>query len=65
MLNVMGKDDVFVAKKDIEKHERNRKGYLGQLVQKYVFNQELVDNRAEADFKIAGVELKNNSNKKT
>lgn len=64
MLNVMGKDDVFVAKKDIEKHERNRKGYLGQLVQKYVFNQELVDNRAEADFKIAGVELKTTPIKK-
>ncbi|MCK9438790.1 DNA mismatch repair protein [Patescibacteria group bacterium] len=64
LLDVMEKDDVAEAKRDIEKHGKKRKGFLGQLVQKYVFNQALVDNRHEADFKIAGVELKTTPIKK-
>ncbi|MDD4728921.1 MAG: Sau3AI family type II restriction endonuclease [Dysgonamonadaceae bacterium] len=58
LLDVMDQEDVLEVKSEIERNGRNRKGYLGQLVQKYVFDQELVDNRAEADFKVAGVELK-------
>jgi DNA mismatch repair protein MutH len=58
LLDVINQEDIIKVKKEIEKHKKNRKGYLGQLVQKYVFNQELIDNRAEADFKVAGVELK-------
>lgn len=58
LLDVMNQEDVLEVKNEIEINGRNRKGYLGQLVQKYVFHQPLVDNRAEADFKIAGVELK-------
>lgn len=58
LLDVMDGRDVIKAKIDIEKHDRNRKGYFGQLVQKFFFGQKLADNRSEADFKIAGVELK-------
>lgn len=58
LLNFIDKEEVVGVEKEIEKNGKKRKGYLGQLVQKYVFNQELVDNRAEADFKVAGVELK-------
>lgn len=58
LFDIIDQEDVDGVKKEIERNGKNRKGYLGQLVQKYVFGQELVDNRAEADFKIAGVELK-------
>lgn len=63
LLDVMDKNDVVDAKKDLEKYGRNRKGYLGNLVEKYVFNQE-INSRHEADFKIAGVELKTTPIKK-
>lgn len=38
-------------------HESKRKGFLGDLVEKYVFGLE-TNSRSEADFIIAGVELK-------
>lgn len=55
--DVMDVNSIKVAEQKLEEQGSNRKGYLGNLVEKFVFNQE-INNRHEADFKIAGVELK-------
>ena len=55
--DVMDANSIKVAEQKLEEQGSNRKGYLGNLVEKYVFNQE-INSRHEADFKIAGVELK-------
>lgn len=55
--NVMNPADIKIVEQKIEEQKKNRKGYLGNLVEKYVFDQD-INNRHEADFKIAGVELK-------
>lgn len=49
---------------ELVRYKNNRKGYLGDLVEQYVFG---LDNngRAEADFNIAGVELKTTPLKKS
>lgn len=41
----------------IKSYNSNRKGYLGDLVQQYIFDQEN-NSRSEADFILSGVELK-------
>lgn len=55
--DVMNPLNIKIVEQKIEEQGKNRKGYLGNLVEQYVFNQD-VNNRHEADFKIAGVELK-------
>ena len=55
--DVMDSDSVKVAEQKIKEQGSNRKGYLGNLVEQYVFSQD-INSRHEADFKIAGVELK-------
>lgn len=55
--DIMNQQEIKEAEINIEKYGKNRKGYLGNLVEKYVFDQE-INSRHEADFKIAGVELK-------
>jgi DNA mismatch repair protein MutH len=61
--DVMSRDDIEIAEEKIQAQGTNRKGYLGNLVEKFVFDQE-INNRHEADFKIAGVELKTTPIKK-
>lgn len=58
--DVMDVNSIKVAEQKLEEQGSNRKGYLGNLVEKFVFNQE-INSRHEADFKIAGVELKTTS----
>lgn len=49
---------------ELERYQNNRKGYLGDLVEQYVFG--LKNNgRSEADFNIAGIELKTTPLKKS
>lgn len=55
--DVMNPLNIKIVEQKIEEQGKNRKGYLGNLVEQYVFSQD-VNNRHEADFKIAGVELK-------
>ena len=55
--DVMDVNSIKFAEQKLEEQGSNRKGYLGNLVEKFVFNQE-INSRHEADFKIAGVELK-------
>lgn len=57
------KEDLKQVMASIEKYGTNRKGYLGNLVEKYIFGLD-VNNLSEADFKIAGVELKTTPIKK-
>ena len=58
-------DDVAAdeVREDVEQYGQNRKGHFGDLVEKYVFGIEN-NNRAEADFPEAGVELKTTPLKK-
>lgn len=60
----------FMSEEELDKTERklqeygtSRKGYLGDLVEKYVFGMEN-NGRPEADFLVAGVELKTTPLKK-
>ena len=55
--DVMDSDSIKIAEQKLEEQGSSRKGYLGNLVEQYVFGQD-INNRHEADFKIAGVELK-------
>lgn len=49
--------EISIIETQIEKYKNNRKGYLGDLIEQYLFG--LKNNgRSEADFYIAGVELK-------
>ena len=48
---------------DVRKYGKKRKGFLGNLVEEYVFGKK-ADSKAEADFAIAGVELKTTPLKK-
>lgn len=57
--SIMPPDAVVEAEKLLEKYGTNRKGYLGNLVEKFVFGMD-PNSRAEADFSVAGVELKTN-----
>lgn len=60
---VMDANSIKVAEQKLIEQGSNRKGYLGNLVEEYVFDQE-INSRHEADFKIAGVELKTTPIKK-
>jgi DNA mismatch repair endonuclease MutH len=63
--DVMLNDGIEIGKieKKVVEYKNKRKGFLGELVEEYVFGLD-VNNRAEADFKIAGIELKTNPLKK-
>lgn len=54
---VISKSDVGLIKKNLEKYAKRRKGFLGELVEKYFFEIN-PGNASEPDFKIAGIELK-------
>ena len=54
---IMPSESVVAIEKELEKYKSSRKGYLGDLVEQYVFGLEN-NGRPEADFYIAGVELK-------
>ncbi|MEX2411754.1 MAG: Sau3AI family type II restriction endonuclease [Candidatus Paceibacterota bacterium] len=51
--------DIKEIEQRLLKYGSRRKGLLGELVEEFVFGLD-VNNRAEADFNIAGVELKTN-----
>jgi len=55
--------DIEEIEKKLVQYGARRKGLLGELVEEFVFGLD-VNNRAEADFNIAGVELKTNPLKK-
>jgi DNA mismatch repair protein MutH len=57
--SVMSDDGVDISEIEqrLLKYGSRRKGLLGELVEEFVFGLD-VNNRAEADFNIAGVELK-------
>jgi DNA mismatch repair protein MutH len=59
--SVMSDDGVDISEIEqrLLKYGSRRKGLLGELVEEFVFGLD-VNNRAEADFNIAGVELKTN-----
>lgn len=59
--SVMSDDgvDLEEIEQRLLKYGSRRKGLLGELVEEFVFGLD-VNNRAEADFKIAGIELKTN-----
>ncbi|MEA2006540.1 MAG: Sau3AI family type II restriction endonuclease [Patescibacteria group bacterium] len=59
--DVMIDDEVNIEEIEqrLVEYGRRRKGLLGELVEEFVFGLG-VNNRAEADFKIAGIELKTN-----
>ena len=52
-------NDIDVLERKIVQYQNKRKGLLGGLVEEYLFNLD-VNNKSEADFSIAGVELKTN-----
>lgn len=54
---LMPSDKLEIVEKKVQGYGANRKGYLGDLVEEYVFGLEN-NGRAEADFLVAGVELK-------
>ena len=59
--------DIIVSEEEIERkiyeYKSKRKGYLGELIEWYVFGKK-ADGLSQADFNIAGVELKTNPIKK-
>ena len=57
--DIMSAADVSEAERRLGAYGTNRKGFLGELVEKFVFGME-PNSRAEADFNVAGVELKTN-----
>lgn len=52
-------DAVAEVEKKISLYKNKRKGLFGELIEEFVFGLD-VNNRSEADFRIAGVELKTN-----
>lgn len=61
--DIMPEDAVKEVEMSLLNYENRRKGYLGGLVEKYVFGLE-PNSRSEADFLLAGVELKTTPIKK-
>ncbi len=59
----MEEEDISSVLEQLEKYRTNRKGFFGDLVEKYIFGLD-VNNKSEADFKIAGIELKTSPLKK-
>jgi DNA mismatch repair protein MutH len=61
--DIIPADELLVAEAKAREYGTSRKGYLGNLIEQYVFGLES-NNRSEADFLLAGVELKSNPIKK-
>jgi len=61
--DIISEDDIENVDNEIVQHGNRKKGLLGELVERFVFGLD-VNNRAEADFNIAGIELKTNPLKK-
>lgn len=57
--DLMSEKDIETAEERLATYGTNRKGFLGGLVEEFVFGLD-VNNKSEADFGIAGVELKTN-----
>lgn len=57
--DVMSKEDIEETEKRLKAYGTNRKGFLGGLVEGFVFDLD-VNNKSEADFGVTGVELKTN-----
>lgn len=57
--DLMSQKDVEKTEKKLASYGTNRKGFLGELVEEFVFELK-TNNKSEADFKIAKVELKTN-----
>jgi len=50
-------EDLVELEKELDGYANRRKGHFGDLVEEYVFNKTM-DNLSQADFPLAGVELK-------
>lgn len=61
--DIIPKEDIPKIESDLLRYDKRRKGLLGELVEWYVFGKK-PDGRSEADFHIAGVELKTTPLKK-
>ncbi|HRY62179.1 MAG TPA: Sau3AI family type II restriction endonuclease [Candidatus Paceibacterota bacterium] len=61
---IIPKEDVVKVENDILNYKNRRKGLLGELIEWYVFGKK-PDGKSEADFSIAGVELKTTPLKKS
>ena len=61
--DIIPKEDIAKIESDLLRYDKRRKGLLGELVEWYVFGKK-PDGRSEADFHIAGVELKTTPLKK-
>lgn len=57
--DVISDEHLREIEEKIARYDNRRKGMLGELVEQFVFGLD-TNNKAEADFKIAGVELKTN-----
>lgn len=60
---VIDADDIPAVEQKLAEYGTNRKGFFGDLVEQYVFGVEN-NSRSEADFNIAGIELKTTPLKK-
>lgn len=60
---VIPEEDILKVENDILNYKNRRKGLLGELIEWYVFGKK-PDGKSEADFSIAGVELKTTPLKK-
>lgn len=61
--DIMVAEDIHAVTKKLEVYGAKRKGYLGELVEEFVFGLNR-NNKSEADFGIVGIELKTNPLKK-
>jgi DNA mismatch repair protein MutH len=57
--DVIPPDEINTVEIEVNRYANRRKGFLGELVERFVFGLD-VNSRPEADFNIAGVELKTN-----
>jgi DNA mismatch repair endonuclease MutH len=57
--DLMRAQDIIDIENQLVSYGAKRKGFLGELVEKFVFELEK-NNKSEADFNVAGVELKTN-----
>lgn len=56
---LLSEEDVAETERKLVSYGSKRKGFLGELVEEFVFGLDR-NNRSEADFNVAGVELKTN-----
>ncbi len=57
--DIISDQDIETVEAEVATYNDRKKGLLGELVERFVFDLD-VNNRAEADFNIAGIELKTN-----